>query len=137
MLFGRSKFWLNFLALQQILFKQLKVHLLCFICCHFGGERTSQIIFSLHSLAKTDLVLVHLSTDGYSVPAGYLNTERWAHDGCWSTVDSTATGPHLPSPSVVNSRLTTVMTRRASHPQYTMGILRSWIVDKGPGIQVG
>jgi len=29
------------------------------------------------------------------------------------------------------------MTRRASHPQYTMGILRSRIEDKGPGIQVG
>jgi len=29
------------------------------------------------------------------------------------------------------------MTRRASHPQYTMGILGSRIMDKGPGVQVG
>ena len=29
------------------------------------------------------------------------------------------------------------MTRRASHPQYTMGIIRSRIMDKGPGVQVG
>jgi len=29
------------------------------------------------------------------------------------------------------------MTRRASHPQYTMGILRSRMLDKGPGVQVG
>jgi len=31
----------------------------------------------------------------------------------------------------------TIMTRRASHPQYIMGILRTRIVDKGPGVQVG
>jgi len=29
------------------------------------------------------------------------------------------------------------MTRRALHPQYTMGVLRSRIVDKGPGVQAG
>jgi len=30
-----------------------------------------------------------------------------------------------------------IMTRRASHPQYTMRILGSRIEDKGPGSQIG
>jgi len=29
------------------------------------------------------------------------------------------------------------MTRKASHRQYTLGILRSWILNKGPGVQMG
>ena len=39
--------------------------------------------------------------------------------------------------SIQHNHIATLMTRRASHPQYTMGILRSRIVDKGPGVQAG
>jgi len=41
------------------------------------------------------------------------------------------------SQNYVVKRGLSIMTRRASHPQYTMGILGSRILDKGPGVQVG
>jgi len=45
---------------------------------------------------------------------------------------------YISVPNLVQiSQTSSGMTRRASHPQYTMGILGSRIEDKGPGSQVG
>jgi len=54
-----------------------------------------------------------------------------------TTITSTVATSAAQARLVYTSLTGPVMTRKASHPQYTMGILRSRILDKGLGVKVG